>query len=403
MRFYEFEAKKVLAKHGIPVPPGGVAASAADAERIATEVGCPVVLKAQVISPAAIKAGATKTAESPAEARKEAERLLQMDDGGRKPKGILVEKKPRVAAEFSLSVTYDGVRKLAVMTAASMSGNVEDIADKHPERVVKRHFSALLPFSDYTAKELVSSLGLGGSDLTRVSAIASRLAQLFLQYDLTQADIYSLGKVQDSKDGQVLARDCHLDMEVEGRSRQKAILAELGIHPDDKRLPREPTPFEVEGAKIDAEDPRGVAGPVVEFDGNIGLVIGAGGGSLTLTDAVRKAGGRPANYAAIGGNPSVRKAERLTKLVLSKPGVKKIAVMSNVVSNTRADLVARGVIKGVIDLGLDPKETIAIFRVPGAWEADAFKILKKYGVEYCDRTVSISEAAKRAVEKIQGR
>jgi succinyl-CoA synthetase beta subunit/citryl-CoA synthetase large subunit len=403
MRFYESEAKNVLAKHGIPSPQNGLAATAVDAERIASELGCPVVLKAQVISPSAIRAGAVKTAKTPAEAKQEAERLLQIDDGGRKPKGILVEKNPELAGEYSLSVTYDGVRKLPVMSAASMAGNIEDIAEKQPDRVVKRHFSALLPFSDYTAKELCSSLGLTGSDLTRVTAIASRLAQLFLQYDLTQADIYRLGKVKDSKDGQVVALDCHLDMEVEGRPRQKAILGELGISPDDKRLPREPTAFEIEGAKLDAEDPRGVAGPVVEFDGNIGLVIGAGGGSLTLTDAVRKAGGRPANYAAIGGNPSVRKAERLTKLVLSKPGVKKIAVMSNVVSNTRADLVARGVIKGVLALGLQPKDTIAIFRVPGAWEADAAKILKKYGIEYCDRTVSISEAAKRAVEKIQGR
>jgi succinyl-CoA synthetase beta subunit/citryl-CoA synthetase large subunit len=189
-------------------------------------------------------------------------------------------------------------------------------------------------------------------------------------------------------------------MEVEGRPRQKAILEELGIAVDDRRLVREPTPFEIEAAKIDSEDPRGVAGPVVEFDGNIGLVIGAGGGSLTLTDAVRRHGGKPANYAALGGNPSVKKAQRLTKLILSKPGVEKIAVMSNVVSNTRADLVARGVIKGVIELGFKPADKIAIFRVPGAWEADAAKILEKYGIDYCDRSVSISEAARRAVEKI---
>ena len=74
--------------------------------------------------------------------------------------------------------------------------------------------------------------------------------------------------------------------------------------------------------------------------------------------------------------------------------------MSNVVSNTRADLVARGVIKGVTELGSTRPRTIAIFRVPGAWEADAAKILKKYGIEYCDRSVSISEAASRAVDKI---
>src|SRR5204862_487766 len=83
-----------------------------------------------------------------------------------------------------------------------------------------------------------------------------------------------------------------------------------------------------------------VGGNVTEFDGDLGLVIGAGGGSLTLFDAVRKYGGRPANYCEIGGNPSVSKAKGLAKLVLSKPGVDKIAVMMSIVSNTRVDIVA---------------------------------------------------------------
>ena len=156
-----------------------------------------------------------------------------------------------------------------------------------------------------------------------------------------------------------------------------------------------------QGAKVDASDHRGVAGNVVEFDGNLGLVIGAGGGSLTLFDAVRKHGGRPANYCEIGGNPSVKKACALTKLVLSKPGVEKIAVMMNVVSNTRVDIVARGVIKGCVESGRDPAKTIAIFRIPGSWEGDGFKILAKYGVEYCDRSVSMYEAAGRAVAKLR--
>jgi len=131
-------------------------------------------------------------------------------------------------------------------------------------------------------------------------------------------------------------------------------------------------------------------------------VIGAGGGSLTLFDAVRAHGGRPANYCEIGGNPSVHKAAELTKLVLSKPGVDKIAVMMSIVSNTRVDIVARGVIKACLELGKDPGETIAIFRIPGAWEEEGFKILDKYGIEYCDRSVSMWEAAGRAVQKIQG-
>lgn len=397
MRLYEFEAKRLLAKHGIPVPESRLAQTAAEAERLASELGYPLVQKAQVLAHRAAKVGGVKLSASPAEAKREAEQLFQLEDGGRRPKGVLIEKKLDVSEEYSLAVTYDGVRKCPVMAASTMGGDIEDIADEHPDRVARRHFSALFPFSDYTAKELVAALGVSGSDLTRMTGIVSRLAQLFLRYDLTQADIFSLAKLED---GKFIALDCYMDMEVEGRTRQKAILDELGIQPEDPRAVREPTPFEIEAAKIDAEDPRGVAGPVVEFDGNIGLVIGAGGGSLTLTDAVRKHGGRPANYAALGGNPSVKKAQRLAKLLLSKPGVDKIAVMSNVVSNTRADLVARGVIKGVTESGFQPADKIAIFRVPGAWEGDAIKILKKYGIEYCDRSVSISEAARRAVEKI---
>ena len=72
----------------------------------------------------------------------------------------------------------------------------------------------------------------------------------------------------------------------------------------------------------------------------------------------------------------------------------------NVVSNTRVDLMARGVIKGIIEAGKDPSKTLAVFRIPGAWEEEGFKILSKYGVDYCDRTVSIDEAARKAVEKV---
>ena len=119
---------------------------------------------------------------------------------------------------------------------------------------------------------------------------------------------------------------------------------------------------------------------MTEFDGDLGLVIGAGGGSLTLFDAVRAHGGKPANYCEIGGNPSVAKACGLAKLVLQKPGVDKIAVMMSIVSNTRVDIVARGVIKACVELGHDPAEKIAIFRIPGAWEEEGFKILEAYGV-----------------------
>ena len=181
MRFYEFEAKRLLGKHGIPVPQSGIAHTAAEAERLASEIGCPVTVKAQVLSLAALKAGAVKLAETSAKAKQAAGQLLQLDDGGRKPKGLLIEKRPQVTKELSLGVTYDGTAKLPIIIASDMAGNVDAIADEHPDRVKRRHFSALFPFSDYLAKELVSALGLTGADLTRMTSIVSRVAQLFLK------------------------------------------------------------------------------------------------------------------------------------------------------------------------------------------------------------------------------
>jgi succinyl-CoA synthetase beta subunit len=277
--------------------------------------------------------------------------------------------------------------------------DIEEVAEQHPERLARGHISTLLPLSDYQAKQVVARVGVTGSRLNRITPILARLARLFLKYDMTLAEVNPLGELPD---GSFVALDAHMDMENEARPRQQALLYELGVGDEETRQAREPTEFELAGERVDAMDHRGVAGNVTEFDGDLGLVIGAGGGSLTLFDAVRAHGGRPANYCEIGGNPSVRKACGLAKLVLQKPGVDKIAVMMSIVSNTRVDIVARGVVKACLELGYDPAEKIAIFRIPGAWEEEGFKILERYGVEYCDRSVSMHEAARRAVVKIQG-
>ena len=240
-----------------------------------------------------------------------------------------------------------------------------------------------------------------GSQLNRATPILAKLARLFRENDMTLAEINPLAELTD---GSFVALDAHMEMENEAVGRQKKLLRkELEIAEDDTREDYEHSAFEEHVAAIDAADHRGVIqGKDHGFTGNLGLVIGAGGGSLTLTDAVRNQGGKPANYSEIGGNPSVAKACGLAKEVLEKDGVEKIAVMMSIVSNTRVDIVARGVIKACLELGKDPGETIAIFRIPGAWEDEGFKILERYGVEYCDRSVSLWEAAGRAVAKVQG-
>ncbi|MFZ0090984.1 MAG: ATP-grasp domain-containing protein [Solirubrobacteraceae bacterium] len=400
MRFFEYESRAIVARAGIPVTRHGFATTPQQAREIAGEIAGPVVIKSQVLTGGRMKAGGIQFADTPEAAAAQAEHVLALEINGHEPRGVLVDSRVAVTHEYYAGVVWDGTRKRPVMLFSDMGGiDIEEVAQAHPEHVVRAHFSTRTPFADWQAKQLIASLGVTGDVLNRLTPVLARLARLFLECDMTLAEINPLGLLDD---GRVLALDAHMDMENEARPRQRALLAELGVGDEETRQAREATPFELAGEEVDAQDHRGVAGNVTEFDGNLGLVIGAGGGSLTLFDAVRAHGGDPANYCEIGGNPSVAKACGLAKLVLGKPGVDKIAVMMSIVSNTRVDIVARGVIRACLELGYDPAEKIAIFRIPGAWEEEGFKILNHYGVPYADRSVSLNEAARRAVERIQG-
>src|SRR5215471_11296481 len=395
MRFFEFEARELVKRAGIPVTDYGFTTDPAEARSIAERIGGPTVVKSQVLSGGRMKAGGVKFADTPEQAEVYAREILELEIGGHMPRGVLVDPKADVEQEYYAGVVWDGTRKRPVMIFSPVGGiDIEQVAEEQPDKVGRRHFSNILPFSDFMAKEVVASTGVTGGDLNRLVPIITRLANLFVQYDMTLAEINPLGKL---KDGSFVALDAHMDMENEARGRHRVLLDDLGVGDDETRQAREPTEFELAGEAVDASSHRGVAGNVTEFDGNLGLVIGAGGGSLTLFDAVRKYGGKPANYCEIGGNPSVEKACGLAKLVLSKPGVDKIAVMMSIVSNTRVDIVARGVIKACLELGMDPAEKISIFRIPGAWEEEGFKILERYGVRYADRSTSMHEAARIAV------
>jgi succinyl-CoA synthetase beta subunit len=398
MRFFEYEAREIVKRAGIPVTKFGFAKTKDEARSIAEDIGGPVVIKSQVLTGGRMKAGGVQFADTPDEAADHAETVLTLEINGHEPRGVLVDPKAEVKHEYYCGVVWDGTRKQPVMLFSDMGGiDIEQVAEEHPTHVGRRHFSNIHPFSDHLAKECIAQTGVTGTQLNRLTPILSRLARLFVERDMTLAEINPVGELED---GTFVALDAHMDMENEARPRQKAILKDLGIGDDETRLAREPTPFELAGEEVDSQDHRGVAGNVTEFDGNLGLVIGAGGGSLTLFDAVRKYGGDPANYCEIGGNPSVSKAKGLAKLVLEKPGVEKIAVMMSIVSNTRVDIVARGVIKACLELGYDPSEKISIFRIPGAWEEEGFKILEKYGVRYADRKTSLHEAARMAVEAV---
>jgi succinyl-CoA synthetase beta subunit/citryl-CoA synthetase large subunit len=389
MRLYEFEAKKLLQSRGIPLPQGRICNPGEEIDF--SEKG---VLKAQVLTGGRQKAGGIAIITDPNQLREKMAQLFQKRIQGFPVAKVLWEELIPVQQEFFLATIYDNSRKQPLVFFSPEGGvEIEKLATEAPARLFRRSFDIQQGFSKYQARELIAEAGLQGTELVKISDILFRMVTLFLDFDATIVEINPLAKATD---GRYLALDCHIDIDDDALYRHKELESQFGIVKRETSN-RQVTDLERQAADIDALDHRGVAGRVIEFDGNLALLIGGGGASLAAFDAIRRHGGRPANYCEIGGNPSVRKVKELTKLLLSKPGVEKIAVIMNVVSNTRVDLVARGVIKGVLELGREPSETISVFRIPGAWEEEGFKILTKYGVSYCDRQVSIDEAAKMAV------
>jgi succinyl-CoA synthetase beta subunit/citryl-CoA synthetase large subunit len=387
----EYESKEILKKHGISVPPAQLISASEE-----LQIGGSAVLKVQIPLGGRGKAGGIVEVASQKEAQARAGKLLSTRIRDYLPKKLLVEEKADIAQEFFMAITYDSLGKNPVAVFSQEGGiDIEEHAARHPEKVRREPFSVRGRLPQHRAREIIADVGISGRALLGLGSILSTLADIFLDYDATIAEINPLAL---TRDGGYVALDCHLDVDDDGLYRHRD-LAKKEEEPDRVEGGRSSTEFEKQAARIDQLDHRGVAGRVIEFEGTLGLIIGGGGASLTAFDAVQQHGGKPANYCEIGGNPSVFKVQELTKHILSKPGVEKIAVIMNVVSNTRVDLVARGVVKGILESGRKPSDTLAVFRVPGAWEQEGFKILSKYGVPYCDRTVSIDEAAGMAVER----
>ncbi len=390
MRLLEYESKEILREYQIAVPRGQIISST---EQL--DVDAPVILKVQIPMGGRAKVGGILEASTTEEAKAAIEQLLSTTVRGYKANRILMEEKIDVAQEFFMAIVYNTVAKAPAALFSLQGGvDIEELATLWPEKVRKRLFSVCQGFLPYQAREIISETGISRDLLVDLSLIFSKLGDIFLRYDATTTEINPLALTQD---GQLIALDCHLEIDDDALFRHSDFAK---IEEDKSRFEgRKSSEFERRAVEVDSLDHRGVAGRVIEFDGPLGLIIGGGGASLTAFDAILKYGGMPANYCEIGGNPSVRKVKELTKLILSRRNVKKISVIMNVVSNTRVDLVARGVVKGILEAGKAPSETIAVFRVPGAWEEEGFKILSKYGVSYCDRNTSIDAAAKIAVAR----
>ena len=381
MKVLEFEAKALLRERGLKVPGGQLAISAQEVADIAEALGRSVVIKAQVPTTGRMKAGGVRFADTPTDAFAAASELLGQLIKGFPVHELLIEENIPHVAEVFLGLTYDSQARTAVLLA-SRSGGIEV---ETSDGILRRPVPDIGSRSDFIGREVAAELGFEGQAFLNLSAAVNGLRQSFAQWDAVLLEINPL--VLESN-GQWCVADVHLDLDDDAAYRHADLLSHL---PLSARAADRRTDFERQAAQIDSADHRGVAGRLVPFGGNLGLLIGGGGASLTIMDAIFDAGLKPANYCEIGGNPSVWKIKELTKLILSQPNVDRLAVIMNVVSNTRADLVARGVIKGVLELGLRPSDVIAAFRIPGSWETEGQDILRHYGINYYGRETSIDQ------------
>ena len=389
MKILEFEAKALLADQGLRVPAGQVVTRPEQAETMANSLGRPVVVKAQVPASGRMKAGGIRFATTPAEAAAATSELMQSQVRGFPVEWVLVEERLEPVVELYVGVTYDGQTQMATVLAVR-AGGIE--VESNPN-IVRRPYSLLAPFPEYVSREMAAELGIEGRPLVELAGIITLLARCFARWDSILLEINPL--ILDRR-GEWWLADAHLELDDEAAYRQAALIARS---PASLRLRDQRSEFERRAAEIDSTDHRGVAGRLVPFGGNLGLLIGGGGASLAIMDAVLDAGLKPANYCEIGGNPSVWKIKELTKLILTQPEVHRLAVIMNVVSNTRVDLVARGVIKGILELGLEPRDVVVAFRVPGSWEAEGQAVLEHFGVPSFGRQISIDQV----IEAIQWR
>lgn len=391
-------SKQIIAEYGVAVPKSAVAHTPEEAREKGEKLGFPVVLKALVPVGKRGKAGAIKFAHDGEEAESLTRELLGMTVRHFPVEKVLVEERIAIAEEWYLSITVDKGKQAPVIIASLEGGvDVEELSREKPEKVCTRHIDPILGLAEYEAKEIWAGLGLSGKPLTLATQALVRLYRVFSEKDATLLEINPL-VLTDSGEVMAAASVMSVDDSAMYRHPELSNMVQLG----SERAWRPLTELEKAMVEVNEADPyRGTARYTEMDDGNIGFLCGGGGGSLLSFDAIISFGGKPANYSEVGGNPPERKVYGITKGILSKPGVKGLFVAHNITNNTQVDIMAKGVVQALKDLGKDTATFPVVVREAGVNDEAAREIFTAAGIEYYGDDATITEAAKRIVERVQ--
>ncbi|MFH1185070.1 MAG: ADP-forming succinate--CoA ligase subunit beta [Chloroflexota bacterium] len=326
MKLHEYQSKQIFARHGIPIPKGRVATTAAEAKAIAEELGGRVVIKSQVLVGGRGKAGGVKLAKDADEAAQLAAQILMMEIKGLPVRKVLVDEAAGIESEIYYSITNDRAQRKPVMIASAAGGvEIEEVAARTPEKIIKVHIDPLLGLRDYQARDIAASIDLPRKHWKEFGRIAAGLWRVYTESDATLAEINPL---VITKDGRLMALD------------GKMII-------DDNALYRHPELLEMRD--LDAEAPaeteaRKYGLSYIKLDGDIGCMVNGAGLAMTSMDIVKLFGGEPANFLDIGGGASADQVAAAMRIILADPNVK--AILLNIFGGiTRCDEVAHGILE----------------------------------------------------------
>lgn len=341
MKIHEFQAKELLRGFGLAVPVGVECATAEEAGKAHTRLGTPVtVVKAQIHAGGRGKGGGVKVVTSAEEARAAAEGMLekplvthQTSPAGQPVRRLWVEQGSNIASEYYIGIAIDREKQLPVVMASSEGGmEIEEVAARSPEKILKAAFSPADGLDAGEARRLAEGIGLAGETAAKGADFLQTLAHVFCELDCSLAEINPL---VTTREGEVLALDAKMNFDSNGLFRHPEVAELRDLDEED--------PKEVEASKFDLS--------YVVLDGTIGCMVNGAGLAMATMDVIKLHGGEPANFLDVGGGATKENVKAAFKILLSDEHVK--GVLVNIFGGImRCDIIAEGICAAVKEVDL---------------------------------------------------
>jgi succinyl-CoA synthetase beta subunit len=374
---YEYQGKELFARFGIPVSEGRLATTPEQARAAAEELGGQVVVKAQVLTGGRGKAGGIKLAASPEEAEERAAEILGMDIRGHVVRKIWIEAASDIAKEYYLSLTFDrGEKKPLFMLTTEGGVEIEEVAERSPERLARLHVDPLVGFQPYQARWLCFTAGLDDADEQKqVIGIVQKLYDAFVGSDAMLCEVNPLIVTPS---GEVKALDSKFSVDDNALFRHPDIaeMRDPEAYPPEERAARE----------------KNVT--YVKLDGDVGILGNGAGLVMSTLDVIALAGGRPANFCDLGGGGDAQGVVDALEVITADPQVR--SILFNIFGGiTRCDEVARGILQALERIEID--EPIVV-RFDGTNAEEARRLIAEADRGELHVEPTMLDAAKRAVE-----